>query len=124
MPTYLYACQGECGQDFESWKLISERNITPIHCGVESKRIMNAPMVAPLFESYRAVGLPGKPWIRTKTEHRSKLREHGKEEVGNDASVAPPKMSDAEFSYQQGEQLKEIQQTIKQQQQLEKFLSE
>lgn len=68
-------------------------------------------MVAPLFESYRAVGR-GRPMIRTKQEHRDYLRQNNYEEVGNDSSMAPPKMCDREFAHQQSEQLKEIKESF------------
>lgn len=113
MPTYLFQCQGECKQQFEVWSKIQDRNLPQVHCDSPATRLMNAPMVAPMFESFRAVGLPGKPWITSKAEHQAQLRDHGYEEVGNDSSMAPPKMSDQEFAWQQGEKLKQIEQSFK-----------
>lgn len=65
-------------------------------------------MVAPMFQEYRAVGIPGQPWIKTKQAHKDTLRQHGKVEVGNDSSIAAPKMSDAEFAYIKEQEVKEI----------------
>lgn len=110
MPTYAWRCT-ECDKEFEVWSKISERDERQEHCGAPAVRILNAPMVAPLFESYRAVGR-GRPWIRTKQEHRDYLRQNNYEEVGNDSSVAPPKISDEEFRHQQSGQLKEIRESF------------
>lgn len=110
MPTYAWRCNS-CGREFEIWSKIAERDEPQQHCAVPATRILNAPMVAPLFEAYRSVGR-GRPWIRTKQEHKDYLRREGYEEVGNDSSVAPPKMSDDEFRHQQAVQLKEIKQSF------------
>lgn len=107
MPTYLYRCT-ECAKEFEDWKPIAERNITPIHCGVESLRIMNAPMVAPLFEPYKAVA-GDRRHIRTKSEHRSFLREYGYVEVGNDASMNPNRVSDQEWAHEKHQENSQLQ---------------
>lgn len=110
MPHYSFECAA-CKREFDVWLIIAERNSPQQHCGVEAKRIMSAAMVAPLFESYRAMGR-GQPWIRTKTEHKDYLRQNNYEEVGNDPSMAPPKVSDEEFRHQQSTQLSEIRESF------------
>lgn len=120
MPTYAWQCS-VCAKQFEVWSKISERNEPQQHCGAHATRIMNAPMVAPLFESYRAIGR-GRPWIRTKAEHKAYLRENNYEEVGNDSSMAPPPICDREFAHQQAEKLKEIEQSFQELGAVEKHL--
>lgn len=88
MPTYAYQCR-VCEREFEVWTTIADRNKPQRHCGKKAKRIMNAPMVAPLFQPYKAVGTDGRI-VRTKREHLDMLLEFGKVEVGNDSSMAPP----------------------------------
>lgn len=107
MPTYLCQCR-ICGKELEYWSTIKARKRVPDHCGKKTKRILNAPMVAPMFQEYRAVGIPGAPIIKTKAEHIATLRRHNKIEVGNDTSQAAPKMAPGEFEHQKNEQLKEI----------------
>lgn len=93
MATYLWSC-GNCKCEFEVWSTIAQRNDAPLHCGVPAARLINAPMVAPTFESYRAVG-GDRRYIRTKQEHKGFLRDFGYEEVGNDMSYYPTE-TDAE----------------------------
>ena len=112
MPTYAWLCNC-CGREFEAWAKISERNNPQQHCGADATRILNAPMVAPLFEAYRAVGR-GTPWIRTKAEHKAYLRREGYEEVGNDSSMATPSISDEEFRHHQAERMNEIRESFQQ----------
>lgn len=52
------------------------------------------------FTPYRAVGR-GRPWIKTRQEHKDYLRQNGYEEVGNDSSCAPPEigMSQEEITH-------------------------
>jgi hypothetical protein len=88
MPTYAARCT-QCKREFEYFVAkIDERNDTPDHCGVKAERIMNAPMVAPLFTDYRAIA-GDRRYIRTRQEHKDFLREFGYEEVGNDLSYYP-----------------------------------
>lgn len=79
----------------------------PKHCGQTTERRLNAPMVAPSFTPYKAIA-GDRRYIRNKAEHRDFLREFNYVEVGNDASMAPPAISDEEFAYQKTEQLKEL----------------
>jgi len=104
---YTAQCR-QCGQQQDYYATLAERKKTPSHCGRKMKRIMVAAMVAPAFQEYRAVGIPGKPWIKTKQEHKDTLRQHGKIEIGNDVSRAPPRMERGEFEHQQSQQLNEI----------------
>ncbi len=120
MPTYAWRCNS-CGREFEAWSKIAQRDEPQYHCETQATRILNAPMVAPLFESYRAIGR-GRPWIRTKTEHKAYLRENNYEEVGNDSSMAPPKMSDEEFRHHQSAHLKEIRESFETTRAAEKLL--
>lgn len=121
MPTYLYACR-ICGREIEEWKSIKDRHKRPNHCGKRTKRLINAPMVAPMFESYRAIG-GDRRWIRNKQEHVSFLKEFNYEEVGNDPSMAPPPISDEEFNFNRQQQLAEVTESHQQQQQLLKDLA-
>lgn len=107
MPTYLYQCEGACRKQFEAWRSIAERNDPILHCDAQASRLINAPMVAPLFESYRAIG-GDRRVIRTRQEHQGFLREFGYVEVGNDASIAPPPISDEEFSHDREQRLGEM----------------
>ena len=36
------------------------------------------------MEEYRAIGLPGTPWIGSRSEHRAQLKRHKMIEVGNE----------------------------------------
>jgi hypothetical protein len=87
MPTYAARCV-KCKREIEFWAKIAERNDTPEHCGVKAERIINAPMVAPIFDAYRAIA-GDRRYIRTRQEHKDFLREFGYEEVGNDTSYYP-----------------------------------
>lgn len=105
---YSYRCP-TCSQKLEAFRKVDDRHDSPLHCGIKSVlEITGCHHVAPMFEAYRAVGIPGRPWIRTKQEHRDTLRRHNKIEVGDDASMAAPKISDAEFEHNKQQQLKEI----------------
>ena len=42
------------------------------------------PHIMPDIEPYKAVGLPGAPMIRSRSEHREALKRHGMIEVGNE----------------------------------------
>lgn len=106
MPTYLCACR-KCGKEIEYWSTIKDRNKLPTHCGKKTKRILNAPMVAPMFQEYQAVGIPGKPWVKSKEQHKNLLRQHNKIEVGNDTSMTDT-YTDKEFEYLKQEQTKEL----------------
>jgi hypothetical protein len=63
--------------------------------------------IQPSFEPYRAVGTDGRI-ISTRKAHRDMLKEFNKVEVGNDASVAPPKMEPGEFEHHQAAKKREI----------------
>lgn len=108
MPTFLAECQ-KCGLEKEYFEKIANHKKTPrCECGAKMRQILNAPMIAPSFQPYQAVGMPGKPHVFTKQQHKDLLRRHGKVEVGNDSSMQPPKMSDKEFQYEKSQQLKEL----------------
>lgn len=88
MPTYEFQCV-TCGKVIEEWKKIADRNKNkPKHCGKLTRPIISAPMVAPLFNEYRAIA-GDRRYIRTRQEHKDFLREFGYEEVGNDKSYYP-----------------------------------
>lgn len=65
------------------------------------------------FQEYRAVG-KGRPVIKTRQQHRDYLREHGYEEVGNDASVAPPelRMTEQEVQTDRDDKMREIERSF------------
>jgi hypothetical protein len=105
MPTYLARCTC-CRKEFEYFSTISERNTMPLHCGESSERLINAPMVAPLFQSYKAVA-GDRRYIRNRAEHNDFLREFNYVEVGNDPSMAPPG-TDEEFREKQESERKEM----------------
>lgn len=107
MPLYVSQCR-ICQEEIEYISSIADRHKTPAHCGKKTKRVFTNSHVIGVFEAYKAVGLPGQPWISTRQEHKSMLRRFNKEEVGNDSSVAPPKMDRGEFEHQRKEQLKEL----------------
>ena len=44
----------------------------------------SGPSVISDIDEYRAVGLPGAPMIRSRSEHRAALKRHGMIEMGND----------------------------------------
>lgn len=67
--------------------------------------------IQPGFEPYRAVGLD-KRIVTTRAQHRDLLKEFNKVEIGNDTSMAPPKISDEEFKYQQSQQRAEIERSF------------
>lgn len=78
--------------------------------------------IQPGFESYRAVG-GDKRIIRNRAEHRDFLKRFNKVEIGNDASMAPPKMSDEEFKYEQGVKMREIEHSFAETAALERDLA-
>jgi hypothetical protein len=121
MPTYACFCT-VCSREFEYVSSIAERHILPKHCGVRTERRINAPMVAPMFEPYKAVA-GDRRYIRTKAEHRDFLREFNYVEVGNDPSMAPPNLTDEEFEYQKGQQLEELTRDAAELKKIEKELS-
>jgi hypothetical protein len=86
---YSYVC--DCGAKAEATRSVANRKRGPRHCGkVMSLEITGGQLIIKPFESYIAVGAPDKRVVRTRTEHRDMLRELGKVEIGNDASMAPP----------------------------------
>ena len=88
MPTYSYACA--CGARQEAQRTVANRKRGPRHCGKVMKiEITGGQLIIKPFESYIAVGTD-KRIVRTRTEHRDMLRQFGKVEIGNDASMAPP----------------------------------
>ena len=44
----------------------------------------SGPFLIPDIDEYRAIGLPGAPMIRSRSEHRAALKRHGMIEMGND----------------------------------------
>ena len=44
----------------------------------------SGPSVISDIDDYRAIGLPGAPMIRSRSEHRAALKRHGMIEMGND----------------------------------------
>lgn len=86
---YAYFC--DCGAKTEAQRSVANRKRGPRHCGKVMKlEITGGQLIIKPFESYIAVGAPDKRVVRTRTEHRDMLRELGKVEIGNDASMAPP----------------------------------
>lgn len=67
------------------------------------------------FTPYRAVGLPGQPYIKTRTEHKDQLRRFGREEIGNDPDYAPPEphISAAEWSAAQARKSADIERSVR-----------
>lgn len=106
MSTYLYECP-KCAKRFDVIKPMAESSRTEYHCATEAQRVFTAPHVIGVFEPYRSMG-PDRQWIHTRQEHKDFLRRYGYEEVGNDPSMAPPDISDAEFEYNRDQQLKEL----------------
>lgn len=85
---YAYVC--DCGAKSEAQRSVANRKRGPRHCGKVMKlQITGGQLIIKPFESYIAVGTD-KRLVRTRTEHRDMLREFGKVEIGNDASMAPP----------------------------------
>ena len=79
-------------------------------------------MVAPMFQEYRAVGIPGTPWVKSKDQHKNLLRQHNKIEIGNDSSMTDT-LSDKEFQYSQQEKMKELERDMDVISQAEKALA-
>lgn len=87
---------------------MAERHEGPSHCGQKMSLTITASYhIQPGFEPYRAIG-GDKRIIRNRSEHRDFLKRFNKIEIGNDASMAPPKISDEEFAYEQAEKKREI----------------
>lgn len=119
MSIYLFECV-KCKEEFEEYCRMDDRHKVK-HCGKKAKQLITASMVAPTFREYQAIGLPGKPWIKSKLDHRNQLRRHNKEEVGNDSSMAPC-MNDEEFKEIQHTQRKEMAEDLKVMKEAEKLL--
>jgi hypothetical protein len=79
-------------------------------------------MVAPMFQEYRAIGIPGKPWIKTKQQHINTLREHNKIEVGTDKSMMHETNDEAFKEFQQN-QVKEMEDAAQVMKEVEKVLT-
>lgn len=106
MPTYEFFC-GTCRKRFDIVKPMAQSSDAEFHCGTQAERVFTAPHVIGVFEPYRSMG-PERQWIHTRQEHKDFLRRYGYEEVGNDPSMAPPDISDAEFEHNREQQLKEL----------------
>lgn len=106
MSTYVYSCV-KCAKRFEVVKPMAQSSTPEFHCDMQAERVFTAPHVIGVFEPYRSMG-PDRQWIHTRQKHKDFLRRYGYEEVGNDASMAPPDISDAEFEYTREQQLKEL----------------
>ena len=88
MPLYEYECH-ECRKTVEAHRTVANRHHAPKCCGQPTKKIFSRAHIAPLFAGYRAIG-GDRRYITSREEHRDFLREFNYEEVGNDASYAPP----------------------------------
>lgn len=107
MPLYEYEC-GICKVHEEATRTVADRHSGPSHCGQKMGLTITANYhIQPGFEPYRAIG-GDKRIIRTRAEHRDFLKRFNKVEVGNDASMAPPKISDEEFQHEQVAKKREI----------------
>ena len=82
----------------------------PKHCGKKLSKELTPPKVWDSFTPYRAIGR-GRPWIPNRAEHKAYLARNNYEEVGNDASMAPPelKMTDAEIAQESAAKMREYQ---------------
>jgi hypothetical protein len=109
VPLYSYACS-RCGREQDAYRRVSSRNRGPKCCGETAKKIITGKYsVFALFTPYRAVGLPGRPWIKTLAEHKAQLREHGREEIGNDRSMQPEmEATDREWQHHQQQRKAQI----------------
>lgn len=89
---YVYVCS--CGAKAEAHRKVKDRRRSPRHCGRPMKlEITGGQLIIKPFEAYIAVGTD-KRIVRSRTEHRDMLRQFGKVEIGNDASMAPPPASE------------------------------
>lgn len=92
MPVYRYECH-ECGRKVDAFRHVNQRDDAPVcHQKAMTRRIMPT-MVAPAFNTYRAVAEDKesgeRPVIRSRDEHRAFLRRNGYEEVGDDPAFLP-----------------------------------
>ena len=88
MPLYTYKCI-LCKQTTDAVRCVEERGITPpCKCGSETKKIIVPTMVAPQFQSYKAVAGDGR-MIHSRNEHKNFLSENNLEEVGNEKISLP-----------------------------------
>lgn len=93
MPTYDYECL-KCHRLIEEQRTIDDRLRRPrCKCGALMKMVNlgGRRHITPDFEPYHAVGKERGKLIKTRAQHRDYLKKHNYEEVGNDASMAPPK---------------------------------
>lgn len=98
---YSYLCG--CGARTEAHRKVKDRRRSPRHCGKPmALEITGGQLIIKPFESYIAVGTD-KRLVRTRTEHRDMLREFGKVEVGNDASMAPPVVSREDQAFRESD---------------------
>lgn len=87
---YEYRCD-TCQRVTEAVRKVAARNRAPKCCGVATKRLISATYhVSPMFTPYRAIG-GDRRYIASRDEHKNFLRQFNYEEVGNDASYAPPR---------------------------------
>ena len=123
MPTYLYGCS-VCGQQKEATRTVANRRRAPRHCGRGMKIQITARYhIQPAFTPYRAIGGDRRA-IHTRAEHRDFLKEFNYEEVGNDASMAPPPVSDEEFMYERNKQRAEIEHSFMETEKLTRDLAD
>lgn len=109
---YTYECQ-KCGKKQDAYRKVADHKKGPKCCGVTSKQILTAAHVIPSFTPYRAVGLPGAPYIKTRSEHKAQLRRFGREEIGNDRSMMPEmEASDSEWQQHQSKRKEKIEAEI------------
>lgn len=121
MSTYVYKCE-KCSSRFEVIKPMANSSDPEFHCDAKAERVFTAPQIIGTFTPYRSMG-PDRQWITTRQEHKDFLRRYGYEEVGNDSSVAPPDISDAEFEFNRDQQFKEMEREHEDSQQLMRELA-
>lgn len=95
MPLYRYQCP--CGHQAEEVRTVAQRRKGPMHCAKRMKIVILPTMVA-VFTPYTAVA-GDRRHIQNSAEHKAFLREFNYEEVGNDATYAPPDRSPQEQAY-------------------------
>lgn len=90
MPLYAWRCV--CGESVDVFRKLKDYKKPPKHCGKPLTRELSGNhYVWDSFKPYQAVGR-GKPFIKTRAEHKAYLARNGYEEIGNDPSMAPPNL--------------------------------
>lgn len=111
MPIYAYSCP-KCGASEEAYRKIAQRKRSPQHsCG---KMVLELrPTAISAFTPYRAIG-GDRRLVKNQGEHRAFLREFNYEEVGNDASMAPPHLdvSDAEWERDRQRKVADLERSV------------